>query len=134
MALEDGYAGTTGLPKLTPDELKAIVTAAHEKGLPVSGHITQGAYIQPMLDAGVDDIAHMAYDYVSPDVMQQMVDRGVYWIPTFTVFKNYGAPIGGLQNNLRQFIKLGGKVALGNDYGGGPGTFELGIPMVEVRE
>ncbi len=38
-----------------------------------------------------------------------------------------------LQNNLRQFIDLGGKVALGNDYGGGPDAFELGIPMYEVQ-
>src|SRR5512141_3128604 len=45
VAMEDGYAGTTGLPKLTPEELKAIVTTTHEKGLPVSAHITQGMYI-----------------------------------------------------------------------------------------
>ena len=133
VALEDGYAGTHGLPKLTPEELKAIVTTAHEHGLPVSGHITQGAYIQSLVDAGVDDVAHLAYDYIAPDTLQQMVKQDVYFIPTFTVFRNYGAPIGMIQNNLRQFIDLGGKAALGNDYGGGPGAFELGIPMYEVQ-
>ncbi len=133
VALEDGYAGTTGLPKLTPEELKAIVAAAHERGLPVSGHITQGAYVQPMLDAGVDDIAHLAYDFVSPTTLKQMAEQGVYWVPTFTVFRNYGVPAGTLQNNLRQFVELGGKVAMGNDYGGGPGQFELGIPMYEIE-
>jgi len=133
VALEDGYAGQHGLPKLTPEELKIIVTAAHERGLPVSGHITQGAYVQPMLDAGVDDIGHLAYDFLSPAIMQQMVERDVYWIPTFTVFRNYGAPATTLKNNLKMFVELGGKVALGNDYGGGPATFELGIPMYEVQ-
>lgn len=44
VALEDGYAGTHGLPKLTAEELKAIVTTAHEHGVPVSAHITQGVF------------------------------------------------------------------------------------------
>jgi imidazolonepropionase-like amidohydrolase len=133
VALEDGYAGQHGLPKLTPEELKAIVTTAHAHNLPVSGHITQGTYLQPMLDAGVDDIAHMPYDSIPSDSLQQMVKQDVYLTPTFTVFRNYGAPVVMVQNNLRQFVELGGKVALGNDYGGGPGNFELGIPMYEIQ-
>jgi imidazolonepropionase-like amidohydrolase len=133
VALEDGYAGASGLPKLAPDELRAIVDAAHERGLPVSGHITQGAYLQPMLDAGVDDIAHVPYDLIPAASLEQMVRQGVYLIPTFTVFRNYGAPIIGCVSNLEQFIRLGGNVALGNDYGGGPGDFEMGIPMYEIQ-
>ncbi|HTX92482.1 MAG TPA: amidohydrolase family protein [Anaerolineales bacterium] len=133
VALEDGYAGQHGLPKLTPEELKVIVETAHAHGLPVSGHITQGAYLKPMLEAGIDDIAHMPYDYIPQDALQQMVKQDVYLEPTFTVFRNYGAPVGMVQNNLRQFVALGGKVALGNDYGGGPGNFELGIPMYEIQ-
>jgi imidazolonepropionase-like amidohydrolase len=133
VALEDGYAGTHGLPKLTPEELKAVVETAHAHGIRVSGHVTQGAYLKPMLDAGVDDIAHMPYDYIPPDSLRQMVDQGVYITPTFTVFRNYGAPVSGCVDNLRQIVELGGKVALGNDYGGGPGDFELGIPMYEIE-
>lgn len=133
VSLEDGYAGTQGLPKLTPEELQAIVEAAHSRGRQVSGHITQAAYIQPMLEAGVDDIAHLPYDYISPATLQQMVDQGVYLTPTFTVFRNYGAPVSMLVQNLKRFVELGGKVALGNDYGGGPGDFELGLPLYEIQ-
>ncbi len=133
VALEDGYAGQHGLPKLTSEELKAIVRTAHAQGKPVSGHITQGAYLQPMLEAGVDDIAHLPFDTIPPQSLQYMVDQGVYVTPTFTVYRNYGAPAGPLQDNLRKFIGLGGKVALGNDYGGGPGDFELGIPLYELE-
>jgi imidazolonepropionase-like amidohydrolase len=133
VALEDGYAGQHGLPMLTPEELKSIVSTAHAHNKPVSGHITQGAYLQPMLDAGVDDIAHLPYDSIPPKSLQQMVRQGVYLTPTFTVLRNYGVPPGTLQDNLRKFVDLGGKVALGNDYGGGPGEFELGIPMVEIQ-
>jgi imidazolonepropionase-like amidohydrolase len=31
-------------------------------------------------------------------------------------------------------VKHGGQVALGNDYGGGPSEFELGIPMYEIEQ
>ncbi len=132
VALEDGYAGQHDLPKLTPEELKAVVTTAHAHDLPVSGHITQGAYLQPMLEAGVDDIAHLPSDFIPPASLQQMVKQGISLTPTFTVFRHYGAPVKMQLENLRQFIGLGGKVALGNDYGGGPGDFEIGIPMYEV--
>jgi len=134
VALEDGYAGKSGLPKLTPEELKAIVDAAHERDLPVSAHITQGAYLQPMLDAGVDDIAHVPYNLIPAASLEQMVRQGVYLIPTFTVLRNYGAPIDVCVANLEWFTRLGGNVALGNDYAGGLGDFEMGIPMYEIQK
>jgi imidazolonepropionase-like amidohydrolase len=133
VSLEDGYAGRSGLPKLTSEELAAIVAAAHARGTLVSGNITQAAYLQPMLDAGVDDIAHVPYDAIPSASLKQMVQQGVYLTPTFTVYRNYGAPVAGCVANLRQFVRLGGKVALGNDFGGGPGDFETGIPMYEIE-
>jgi imidazolonepropionase-like amidohydrolase len=134
ISMETGYANTHGLPVMPDDQIKAIVDTAHAHGLYVSGHITIGHYLQPMLDAGVDDVAHLPTDPAPVTALQNMVDRGVYITPTFTVFRNYGAALGTAENNLSQFVKLGGKVALGNDYGGGPGTFELGIPMFEIEE
>jgi imidazolonepropionase-like amidohydrolase len=133
VAIEDGYAGTTGLPKLTPEELKAIVETAHALGLPVSGHVTQGAYLAGLLDAGVDDVAHIPYDPVAQEDFARMVAEDVYLVPTFTVLRNYNAP-GGYRDQLWYAANEGVKIALGNDYGGGPGEFELGIPMYEIEE
>ena len=133
VSLEDGYAGKSGLPKLSQEQLKAIVATAHERGTRVSGHITQARYVSDLVDAGVDDIAHDAYDVIPADVLQRMVAQGIYLVPTFTVFRNYGAPVSTCVENLRRFVELGGQVALGNDYGGGPGQFELGIPMYEIE-
>ena len=133
IAMEDGYAGRSGLPKLSPEEIAAIIAAAHERGARVSGHITQAAYMKILVDSGVDDIAHLAYDPVPMATLQEMVAKDIYLIPTFTVFRNYNAPLDTCVANLAAFVRLGGKVALGNDFGGGPGEFELGIPMYEIE-
>lgn len=133
VSLEDGYAGQHDLPKLTPQELKIIVETTHATNKRVSGHITQAAYIPIMLDAGVDDIAHLAWDPIPDETIAKMVKQGVYLIPTFTIFRNYNAPLEECVNNLRRYVQAGGKVALGNDFGGGPGDFESGIPMYEIE-
>lgn len=131
-SIEDGYAGTSGLPKLTEAEIRAIVDTAHRRGVRVSVHVTQGKYLEALVQAGVDDVAHVTYDYASDEVITAMVKKGIYWVPTFTVYKNFGAPLDLVVENLSIFVKLGGKVALGNDYAGGPGEFELGIPYYEL--
>lgn len=134
ISMEDGYAGKSGLPKLTDEQIAAIISAAHERGKLVSGHITQAEYLEILVKAGVDDIAHVAYDPVPDEVWQEMVAKDIYMTPTFTVLRNYGAPIATCVSNLRNFLAHGGQMALGNDYGGGPGEFELGIPMYEIEQ
>jgi len=130
-SLEDGYAGRSGLPKLADEELVALVQAARERGKRTTVHITQGRYLREAVLAGADEIAHIAYDYVDPDTWRLAAARGVTLVPTFTVFRNYGAPIDSCIRNLRGFLAAGGLVATGNDFGGGPGEFEGGMPMYE---
>ena len=91
--------------ELTDEEIAAIVSVAHERGTKVSGHITQGAYLERMVKAGVDDVAHIPYDYINPEVLKSMVAKDIYFTPTFTVFRNYGAPINQCVENLRQFLE-----------------------------
>lgn len=134
ISLEDGYAGSSDLPKLTPAEINAILNTAHERHVHVSGHITQANYLETLVNTGVDDIAHVPYDLVADDVWQQMAAKNIYLTPTFTVYRNYNAPISTCVHNLRKFLAYGGQVALGNDYGGGPGEFEIGIPMYEIEQ
>ena len=134
IANEDGYAGQTGLPKLSPEELKVIVDTAHEHGLPVSGHITSGGYVMTLLQAGVDDIAHGPIDYLPDEAIPWMVAHDTYLTPTFSVYKNFGTSLYALEQTVGQLSSAGVHLALGNDYGGGPGDFELGIPMVEIEE
>jgi imidazolonepropionase-like amidohydrolase len=63
-----------------------------------------------------------------------MVAHGTYITPTFTVYKNFGTSLYALEQSVGQLSSAGVHIALGNDYGGGPGDFELGIPMIEIEE
>jgi imidazolonepropionase-like amidohydrolase len=132
LAQEDGYAGVHGLPRLTGKEMAAIITAAHERKALVSAHITQSEYWELVAAAGVDDVAHVSYDPVPETVLDMMVSKKIILVPTFTIFRNYNAPVSVCIDNLRKHVNKGGAVALGNDFGGGPGSFEEGIPFYEL--
>ncbi len=132
LAQEDGYAGQSDLPKLSGEEMSAIIAAAHQRGTLVSAHITQSSYWRIVAEAGVDDVAHVAYDPVPDAVLETMVTKKIVLVPTFTIFRNYNAPVSVCIDNLRRHVNRGGSVALGNDYGGGPGSFEEGIPFYEL--
>ncbi len=121
-----------GLPKPTAAELKAVVAAAHAHNLPVSGHLTQGEYLDDLLDAGVDDVAHLPTDPVSDESLRRMARDDVYIVTTFTGLDRIGAS--GQRDALMYVVKTGGQVVLGSDNGGSPGGFEPGIPMSELDQ
>lgn len=135
LAMESGYAGVTNLPNFSPEELSAIVEAAHERGRLVTAHITEVKFLEALLEAGVDDLAHIPNDFVSQSQIQQLVEQDVYVVPTLTVFEAYGV-LKGSSDNLGRFVKAGVKIALGNDYTFIPQNnfdhFDLGMPMHEI--
>lgn len=61
----------------------------------------------------------MLTDDLSGDAIQKIVAAGIYWVPTLELWKSadYGNTVA---NNLKKFIKAGGRVALGMDYDGSP--------------
>ena len=136
LAMESGYAGVTSLPNFSPDELAAIVTTAHERGSLVSAHITEVKFLQMLVDAGVDDLAHIPNDFVPQGMIEQLVEGDIYVVPTLTVFEAYGG-LQGSSYNLGKFVEAGVKIAMGNDYTAIPQNnfdhFELGIPMHEIN-
>ncbi|MBU0494348.1 MAG: amidohydrolase family protein [Chloroflexi bacterium] len=112
-------------PTLSPAEAAAIVETAHQGGIPVTVHATNARNLRLALDAGVDDVCHIATDHVPDQDIQRMVDAGVAWVPTFEPLEGRGA------DNLRRFLQAGGVVALGNDGGYLPGI-QIGMPIEEI--
>lgn len=115
------------LPMLSAEEVRAIAETAHQWKLPVTVHLTGSAYIPRALDAGVDQIEHICYDYLSDELIGRMVQNGVILIPTLTALGNHPQAV----SNCRRFLAAGGKVALGNDSGYIAGL-EIGMPADEL--
>ena len=98
-----------------------------------SAHITSATDLALALDAGVDDLAHMAVDrLLTAEEVERVVAEDVHWVPSLELWLCAG-PRNTAVNNLRRFVAEGGKVALGTDYAGYTCSWELGMPMTEIR-
>lgn len=138
--LEDGMDPSTfGLPKLSDELLKAICDQAHKRGAKVSAHVTQAHNLKRLVDAGIDDAGHMVYDDLSDELIDQMIKKDVFVVPTLSVLKmiqdKYGAPLlkKGMENVFR-FVNAGGKIGLGNDFIEEElPWYRLGMPKIELQ-
>lgn len=99
---------------------------AHQRDVPVAAHVSSLRDLRLVLEAGVDDFSHIVPEKFPGDVLEQMVTKKVYWVPTLETAGGYDA------GNLRAFMDAGGQVALGNDSGLLDGI-ELGMPMREIE-
>ena len=138
--LDDGMDPSTfGLPKLSEELLKEICDVAHSRGAKISAHVTQAHNLEVLVRAGINDAGHMVYDDLSDDLISEMIEKNIYFVPTLTVFKfiqdKYGAPIlENSMNNLKRFIKAGGKIALGDDFiEEEEPWYRLGLPLIEIE-
>lgn len=112
----------------TDDEARAIVDEAHRLGRRVAAHAIGSDGIAAALRAGVNTIEHG--DGLTDSLMDVLVARGVYWVPTITVGVYVAGPRGGawgamVDHQRRAFsraVKKGVKIVLGTDVGGFPWT------------
>lgn len=104
-------------PTLSLDVLRAIVGAAHERGLKVTGHVTGLQELVKALDAGMDEMAHMlmSHEEIPGDVIARMVAAGMTVVPTLAC--RFGADRAQAIDNLGRFIAAGGRVVYGTDLG-----------------
>jgi imidazolonepropionase-like amidohydrolase len=108
----------------TDEEAKAIVDEAHRIGKKVAAHAIGSDGIAAALRAGVDTIEHG--DGLTEPLMDEMIRKGVYWVPTITVGIYVSAGRAGnwpkmaqlQRDNFPKAITKGVKIALGTDAGG----------------
>jgi imidazolonepropionase-like amidohydrolase len=108
----------------TEEEARAIVEEAHRIGKKVAAHAIGSDGIAAALRAGVDTIEHG--DGLTDALMDEMVKKGVYWVPTITVGAYVAPGRGGTwikmvdleKTAFQKALKKGVKIALGTDAGG----------------
>ncbi len=137
IAIEDDLQGRTW-PILTMDEITAIVNTAHENNVPVSAHVSRSRHLAMAVEAGVDDLAHMIIDFLPDSLIDGMIAKNIYWVPTLELWEGvsdlYSINWADMAiNNLERFINAGGSVAIGTDFGGYITEFDSGMPISEIR-
>jgi len=133
LALETGTMFGRAIPVMSLGEADMLVRVAHGRDTVVSAHITSTVDLDLALDAGVDDLAHMAVDrWLTTAEVQRVVDDEVSWVPTLELWVCTGRRAMAV-GNLGRFVAGDGRVALGTDYEGYTCDWELGMPMTEIR-
>jgi imidazolonepropionase-like amidohydrolase len=136
VAIEDQLQGRRW-KMLSIEEMTAIAGAAHEREARVTAHVSRARHVSLAVQAGVDDLGHMAVDHVPDAVIASVIQQDIYWVPTLELWRGVSRmhsldwDVKAVQN-LRRFAAAGGKVALGTDYDGYACEFDLGMPMTEI--
>jgi imidazolonepropionase-like amidohydrolase len=108
----------------TDEEAKAIVDETHRLGKKVAAHAIGSDGIAAALRAGVDTVEHG--DGLTDALMDELVRKGVYWVPTITVGAYVAPGRGGNWTKMvdlekaafQKALKKNVKIALGTDAGG----------------
>jgi imidazolonepropionase-like amidohydrolase len=112
----------------TDEEARAIVDEAHRLGRRVAAHAIGADGIAAALRAGVNSIEHG--DGMTDSLMDVMIRRNAYWVPTVTVSHYVADPRGGIwkpmvdhqRDAFRRAVRKGVKIVMGTDVGGFPWT------------
>ena len=117
-------------PQLTPEELAAIVTEAHNRGRKVAAHCHGDTAARLAIAAGVDSIEHGSF--LTEDTLKLMKAKGVYLVPTRTAIYWVMRQVDALPPQIaakaraaaaahdkmfKTALRLGVKIALGTDAG-----------------
>jgi imidazolonepropionase-like amidohydrolase len=103
-----------GWPVLSPEEVRAITGAAHERGRNVYAHVSQPLELRAAVDAGVDVAAHPPISPVPEEILEEAARAGMVFISTANIWtpENTREVVA----NLSAFHRLGGRIALGTDF------------------
>lgn len=127
---EDGYVDSP--PNWTREELAAVVSEAHGRGVKVAAHATSDTGTRIAIEAGVDSIEHGTS--IRPERAREMAAKGIFLSPTLTVMEYVALPRARegraiwaelpkiRARSLDNCRKAGVKIAFGTDAGGFPWT------------
>lgn len=78
--------GQDRIPSLDRATAKAVIDAAHERGMMAMAHISTQAAARDLIEDGIDGFVHIFADEpVSPDVVEMATEAGLFVVPTLAV-------------------------------------------------
>jgi len=126
-------SGIPGATHFNFDEMQALVDEANKFGRRVAMHAHGIDGIRKAIEAGVNTLEHGTYLYQDPDVIQKMVERGVFLVPTLKVgwdiilaenstipewiMEKNKASQGDAALSLKMAYEAGVPIAMGSDVG-----------------
>jgi imidazolonepropionase-like amidohydrolase len=126
-------SGVPGATHFNFDEMQALVEEAKKFGKPVAMHAHGIDGIRKAVEAGVNTLEHGTYLHQDPTVIQQMVQRGIFLVPTLKVgwdiilAENSNIPAWIMEKNkasqgdselsLKMAYEAGVPIAMGSDVG-----------------
>lgn len=137
MILESNSYFGEEVPILSDEIIESVVKIANQNGTIACAHVTCVKDLQKAVKNKVNDIVHMPGDLIPEYLLKEMVDNNTYVEPTFELWKNAEEVMKiktSVNENFKNFISLGGKISLGNDYDGWPDMIsEKGMPLKEIN-
>ncbi|HYZ42943.1 MAG TPA: amidohydrolase family protein [Stellaceae bacterium] len=112
------------------DEMQALTEEAQALDRRVMCHALGGRGLRIAIEAGVDSIEHGCYLDEEPELLDQMAQRGIFFVPTFAVYDFHRkSPLPHVRErahhlqehhveSLRRALSAGVKIAAGTDAGG----------------
>jgi imidazolonepropionase-like amidohydrolase len=112
------------------DEMRALVEEAHALDRRVMCHALGGRGLDIAIAAGVDSIEHGCYLDEDPRHLEQMAERGIFFVPTLLVYEYHRkssqphvreraqALVEHHIASIRRALEVGVKVVAGTDAGG----------------
>lgn len=114
-----------GQPVPDPETVRAIVDAAHARGLAVTAHALTRAMVERALDAGVDELCHTPVEPLGPEICDRIARAGVPVVSTIETLGEEAAA------NARRLHDAGVRLVYGTDLGNA-GT-RTGVDPRELR-
>ncbi|TDN90840.1 hypothetical protein [Microbacterium sp. BK668] len=106
-------------PVLDRDTLDAVVSCAHERGLPVVAHVEGERMTRLALDAGIDVLAHTPFSERLGLRLMARAAAAQVWISTLEIHAGDPDAAANAEANLSAFREAGGRILYGTDLGNG---------------
>ncbi|MGH2383424.1 MAG: amidohydrolase family protein [Candidatus Limnocylindria bacterium] len=78
---------TRTVPNFTLEEVKAMTDEAHSRGARVAAHATAPSGVRTAILGGVDTIEHGGPLGDSPELIDLMIERGTFLVPTLKIYE-----------------------------------------------